>query len=46
MVEVKELKNRVYFIRNLIEGGNFDEKILLSLYDELKEIDEKLKTLS
>jgi len=43
---VKEIENRVYFIKKLVDGGNLDEELLLSIAKELEEIEEELETLS
>lgn len=37
---------RVLYLRDILSDGNLDEELLLSISNELKELDEELKTLS
>ncbi len=44
-MNVLEIKERLIYIKSLIDESNLDEELLSSLSNELEELEEELKSL-
>lgn len=44
-MNVLEIKERLIYIKSLVDEGNLDEELLSSLSNELEELEEELKSL-
>ena len=44
-MNVLEIKERLLYIKSLVDEGNLDEELLSSLSNELEELEEELKSL-
>jgi hypothetical protein len=44
-MNVLEIKERLKYIKSLVDEGNLDEELLSSLSNELEELEEELKSL-
>lgn len=44
-MNVLEIKERLIYIKSLVDEGNLDEGLLSSLFNELEELEEELKSL-
>lgn len=43
---IKEIKERVIYLTNIMDEGNLNEELLSSISNELKDIEEELNSLS
>lgn len=44
-MNVLEIKERLVYIKSLVDEGNLDEELLSSLSNELEDLEEELKSL-